>query len=123
MAGVILKKISLGVLKLNEEIIFEIILHGGNARAESYEALRAAEEGDFAKADEHMSIADKEVGIAHRIQTEIIQQEVQGKKYEMTVLFVHAQDHLMTAIAEKTLIEGMIKMYKKITELENKVVK
>lgn len=106
---------------MNEEIIFEIILHGGNARAEAYEALRASEEGNFDKADEHMKIADKEVGIAHKIQTEIIQQEVQGKKYDMTVLFIHAQDHLMTAIAEKTLIEGMVKMHKKIKALEERV--
>lgn len=106
---------------MNEETIFEIILHGGNARAESYEALRAAEAGDFEASEIHMSLADREVGIAHKIQTEIIQQEVNGVKYELTVLFVHAQDHLMTAIAEKTLIESMIKLNRRIKELENKL--
>ena len=32
----------------------------------------------------------------------------------------HSQDHLMTAIEAKTLIEGMIKMYKRINKLEKK---
>ena len=39
---------------------------------------------------------------------------------EVSVLFVHAQDHLMTAIEARNLIEKMIKMYKIIdTKLAN----
>ncbi len=30
-----------------EEIIFSIIVYGGNARAKSYDALSAAQSGDF----------------------------------------------------------------------------
>jgi PTS system cellobiose-specific IIA component len=122
-AGVIIKGQMNGGKEMDEQIIFEIILHGGNARAEAYEALRAAEEGDFDRAEEHMERADKEVGMAHRIQTDIIQQEVQGTKYDLTVLFVHAQDHLMTAVAEKTLIESMVKMHRRIKMLEEKSVR
>jgi cellobiose PTS system EIIA component len=102
---------------MTEEIIFEIILHAGNARAEAYDALRAAQAGDFVKAQEHMKRAEEEVRIAHRVQSEMIQQEVQGKKVEVTLLFVHAQDHLMTALSEKNLIENMIEMHKTIREL------
>jgi cellobiose PTS system EIIA component len=102
---------------MTEEIIFEIILHAGNARAEAYDALRAAQDGNFLKAQEHMKQAEEEVRIAHRVQSEMIQQEVQGKKVEVTLLFVHAQDHLMTALSEKNLIENMIEMHKTIREL------
>jgi PTS system cellobiose-specific IIA component len=105
---------------MTEEIIFEIILHAGNARAEAYDALRAAQDGDFVKAQEHMKRAEEEVRIAHRVQSEIIQQEVQGKRVEVTLLFVHAQDHLMTALSEKNLIENMIEMHKTIRELSHK---
>ncbi len=45
--------------------------------------------------------AEKELGNAHRIQTDIIQKEAAGEKIDISVLFVHAQDHLMTAMAEK----------------------
>lgn len=103
-----------------EQIIFEIIVHGGNARAKSYDALRAAQQYDFKIAEEYMIEADEEIAQAHKIQTEIIQKEAAGDKVEITVLFVHAQDHLMTAIAEKGLIENMIDLYKRIYAIEKK---
>lgn len=101
-----------------EEIIFSIIVHGGNARAKAYDALKAAQQYDFDSAKEFMQEAEKEIGKAHKIQTEIIQKEAGGEKVDITVLFVHAQDHLMTAIAEKSLIENMIELYKRIEKLE-----
>ena len=106
---------------MTETVIFEIILHAGNARAEAYDALRAAQSGDFATAARHLEQAEAEVGIAHRTQADIIQKEVSGEKTEITLLFVHAQDHLMTAIAEKNLIENMVEMHKTIRELSQKL--
>ncbi|MDU4935752.1 MAG: PTS lactose/cellobiose transporter subunit IIA [Peptostreptococcaceae bacterium] len=35
---------------------------------------------------------------AHRYQTELIQNEAQGNKTEMSVILVHAQDHIMNAM-------------------------
>lgn len=104
--------------KAIEEIIFSIIIHGGNARAKAYEALRFAQDGDFIKAKESLDDAEKEIKQAHSIQTNIIQKEASGEKVKMTVLFVHAQDHLMTAISEKGLIENMIDLYERIDKLE-----
>ena len=105
-------------MKNLEEIVFSIIIHGGNARVKAYEALKAAEEGDFKTAEKLILEADEEIGNAHRIQTDIIQKEAGGEKVELSVLFVHAQDHLMTAISEKGLIENMIRLYKRVNELE-----
>lgn len=102
-----------------EETIFSIIVHGGNARAIAYDALKTAQDGDFKEAEKLMIEAEKQIGNAHKIQTNIIQREAQGEKIEITVLFVHAQDHLMTAMAEKGLIENMIELYKRIYRLEN----
>ena len=104
-----------------ETVIFEIILHAGNARAEAYEALRVAKARDFEAAAEHLRLAEEEIGIAHRTQVEIIQGEARGEKTEISLLFVHAQDHLMTAIAEKSLIENMVDMQKTIYLLEQKM--
>ncbi|EEH96640.1 hypothetical protein CSBG_00266 [Clostridium sp. 7_2_43FAA] len=97
-----------------EGIIFEIISQGGTAKGLAYEALMAAERGDFNKAGELMKEADAYLGQAHKIQTNIIQAEARGEKTEVSVLFVHAQDHLMTAIEAKTLIDHIIKLHKKI---------
>jgi PTS system cellobiose-specific IIA component len=106
---------------VSETIIFEIILHAGNARAEAYEALTAAKTGDFAKAAEHLAKAEEEIGVAHRTQADIIQREAQGERTDITLLFVHAQDHLMTAITEKNLIEQMVEMHKTIGDLSRKL--
>ncbi|MEN6411777.1 MAG: PTS lactose/cellobiose transporter subunit IIA [Veillonellales bacterium] len=106
---------------MTEEVIFTIILHAGNARAEAYDALHAAQTGEFDKAAEHLRRAEEEVGAAHRVQAEMIQQEAQGNKVAVTLLLVHAQDHLMTALAEKNLIENMVEMHKTIKQLGNKL--
>ncbi|NMB06915.1 MAG: PTS lactose/cellobiose transporter subunit IIA [Tissierellia bacterium] len=102
-----------------EEIVFSIIIHGGNARAKAYDALRAAQNGNFEESEQFLKEAEEELGNAHRIQTEIIQKEAAGEKVDISVLFVHAQDHLMTAMAEKGLIENMVDLYKRIDKLEN----
>lgn len=102
---------------MTETVIFEIILHAGNARAEAYDALAAAKAGDFAKAADHLGRAEEEVGVAHRAQADTIQREAAGEKQDISLLFVHAQDHLMTAIAEKNLISHMIEQEKTIRDL------
>ena len=76
---------------------------------------------DTKKAEKLLKKADEALLAAHNVQTEIIQDEVEGRGIAPTVLFVHSQDHLMTAIEAKTLIEEMIKMCKRIDVLEKKI--
>ncbi|WP_195986874.1 PTS lactose/cellobiose transporter subunit IIA [Clostridium sp. D53t1_180928_C8] len=95
-----------------ELIIFEIISTGGTAKGLAYEALEAAEKGNFEEAERLLKESDEALNQAHKVQTDIIQAEARGEHTEVSVLFVHAQDHLMTAIEARNLIEKMIKMYK-----------
>jgi PTS system cellobiose-specific IIA component len=101
-----------------EQEIFTIILHTGNARGFAYEALEAAESFDFDKADLLLNQADEELGKAHQTQTKLIQAEMNGVAFEKTLLLIHAQDHLMTAMSEQKLIERMIRVVKKLKESE-----
>ena len=103
-----------------ELVVFEIVNSAGMAKGLAYEALGEAEKGNFKKAENLLKEADEALLPAHNIQTDIIQAEVNGEGITPSVLFVHSQDHLMTAIEAKTLIEGMIKMYKRINKLEKK---
>ena len=48
---------------------------------------------------------------------EIISNGARGNHTNVTVLFVHAQDHLMTALEVRSLADNLIKMNKKINEL------
>ena len=103
-----------------EMIIFEIISNGGNAKGLVYEAIAAAENKEFDKAESLLKEADEYLVKAHQIQTNLIQEEAGGKHHDVTVLFVHAQDHLMTAMEVRTLAENIIKIDKRLAALEEK---
>lgn len=103
-----------------ETVIFEIISNGGDAKGLAYEAMAMAEKGEFDKAEELLKEADESLLRAHHIQTDLIQKEASGEHTEVNVIFVHAQDHLMTAIEVRTLAETFIRMNKRLYELENK---
>lgn len=103
-----------------ELIVFEIISNGGNAKALVYEAIGASENGKFKEARELLNEADTFLNKAHQVQTDLIQKEAAGEKNEVTVLFVHAQDHLMTSIEVRTLAENIIRMNERLWKLENR---
>lgn len=97
----------------NEQVAFTIILHAGEARSHALEALKAAREQKFSEAEASLALAKKQLIAAHQIQTELLQAEARGEKKEVNLLLIHAQDHLMTAILAKDLIEEMVLMFKK----------
>ncbi|WP_369901819.1 PTS lactose/cellobiose transporter subunit IIA [Bacillus manliponensis] len=97
-----------------EQIPFQIILHSGNARSYAMEALQYAKQGKLAEAEEAMGKAKEAVNEAHHFQTELIQAEARGDKTEISILLIHAQDHLMNAITVKELAAEFIDLYKTI---------
>lgn len=102
-----------------EKIIFNLVLHGGNARGKAYDALDAAEEGNFELAEKCLDEADQEFYDGHEYQNMLIQGQMDNETPNFLV--IHAQDQLMTALSEKNLIKREIELYKKVHELENKV--
>lgn len=94
-----------------EEIVFQIILHGGNGKSSAMEAIAAAKRGDFSGAREKLHEAGEELNQAHSIQTSLIQSEVRGERNDVSLLMVHAQDHLMNAITLKDLASEFVDMY------------
>lgn len=103
-----------------EEIVFEIISNSGIAKGLVYEAMAESLKGNFDKTETLLKEADDFLLNAHKVQTDIIRQEAEGKHLEVRVLFVHAQDHLMSTIEIRNLAETIIKMNEKINKLENK---
>ena len=101
-----------------EKSSFELISNSGSARSYSLEALNLAKEGKIDQANEKMEIAKEEILKAHKIQTQLIQKEANGQKIEVSILLVHAQDHLMTSILANDLIKEMIGMQEEINKLK-----
>ena len=51
-------------------------------------------------------------GRAHQMQTRLIEQDAGEARQQMTLIMVHAQDHLMTSILAKELIAELIAIYR-----------
>ena len=100
-----------------EEIILNIIMHSGEARSHSLEAISLAKAGEFDKAKELIIKADEEIGYAHTAQTSLIQGEAASEKIEFSLLLVHAEDHLMTTMTFKDLAVELIEIHEKISSI------
>lgn len=58
--------------------IFNIISHGGDAKAIAYEALELAHQNKFQEAADKMKEANETLTKAHNTQTKLIQAEING---------------------------------------------
>ncbi|WP_315108957.1 PTS lactose/cellobiose transporter subunit IIA [Clostridium intestinale] len=103
-----------------ETIILNLIINSGEAKSYAYESLEKVNKEQYEEADELMKKSEEALEVAHNSQTEILRKEASGEKTEVTVLFVHAQDHLMTAITEKNLIEQIINLRKIVNTITSK---
>lgn len=102
------------------EKAMNLIGYSGNAKSLAIQALNAAEKDDFAKADELLTEAKKELHQAHEIQTKWMSSEMNGEKVEKTILLIHSQDHFMAADTVLLLAQKMIALQKKNAKLEVK---
>jgi PTS system cellobiose-specific IIA component len=98
----------------NLESIMSLIANAGEAKSKALEAIGDAKRGDVDVAKVKLEGAGQELIKAHKIQTKLIQKEAGGNKQEITLLMIHAQDHLMNALTIKDLAAEFIDLYEKI---------
>lgn len=102
------------------EVAMQIILHAGDARIKTENALAKAKVFDYEGAKGLLKEAEECLRLAHVAQTEVIQNETRGKTYDPCLLFNHAQDTLMTIMSEEKLANEIVEMfeafYKKMEE-------
>lgn len=94
-----------------EQVIMELVVNGGNARSKAMEAIKLAKKGDLQAAKEKIKKSNEALGKAHEFQTKLIHSESAGEKVEVSLLMIHAQDHLMNAMTVRDLAKEMIDMY------------
>lgn len=97
-----------------EQLIITIIVQSGEAKSSAMEAIQSAKSGDFDKARELIAKASESLGKAHQMQTGLIQAEAGGEHTPVTLLMVHAQDHLMTAMTAKDLATEIVELYTRL---------
>ncbi|MBF0714995.1 PTS lactose/cellobiose transporter subunit IIA [Gemelliphila palaticanis] len=93
---------------------FEIVAYAGDARSKLLESLKAAQEGDFDKAEQLVVAAEENIVGAHNAQTSLLQKEAAGEDLAYSVTMMHGQDHLMTTILLKDTIKHFIELYRRV---------
>ena len=94
------------------QVAMDVIMHAGDARDYVRKAGSKLTEKNFENVDELLELAKKELVLAHKAQTSILQNEATGEKIQMTVLFSHAQDTLMVAESEQYMMSVLYQCLK-----------
>lgn len=96
-----------------EQVIMGMISYAAQSKCKSIEALRKVKTGEYEEAKRLLKEAKKADLEAHKVQTKLIQDELNGSsdKPEMGLLMVHAQDHYMTSQLARDLIEELIYVF------------
>jgi cellobiose PTS system EIIA component len=99
-----------------EESSLQLILHGGNAKSEINQALKASRAGLFNEADDHLIKAEEELQLGRDAQTGILKAEEAGSQFTPTLFYMYAQSYLTSAVTEKGLAEEIIILHKKLSK-------
>ena len=97
-----------------------LIAGAGDSRSYCMEAIDHAREGEFDKAREAIDSAVTAMVETHGIQTQLIRDEMEGKGEAVSLLMVHAQDHLNLALIMRDIAEEFVTLYERLSRLEGK---
>ena len=96
-----------------EDAVMEIIINAGQSRSLCFEALHAARQGEMEEAKNLLREADGYARQARHMQTKLIEQDAGDARQPMTLIMVHAQDHLMNSLLARELSEEIIHLYQR----------
>ncbi|RHW32856.1 PTS lactose/cellobiose transporter subunit IIA [Neobacillus notoginsengisoli] len=95
-----------------------LIAGAGDSRSYCMEAIDFARDGQFEDAREAVEKAVTAMVETHEIQTQLIRDEIEGKGEAVSLIMVHAQDHLNLALVMRDVAEEFIRLYERIKHLE-----
>ena len=102
------------------EVAMGLIAQAGDARSYCMEAIALAKEGKFDEARKALAQADDGMVAAHETQTDLIREEMSGNGAPVSLLMVHAQDHLNLALVMRDVADEFLQVHEKLKELEEK---
>ena len=96
----------------DEQRWFSIIACAGESFSLLNDALKAAKSGDITEAERCFNESENILQQAHHIQSESLQGEINGQPITFSMLFVHAQDHLMNVLLAQNIYREFIEPHK-----------
>ncbi|MGK4401806.1 PTS N,N'-diacetylchitobiose transporter subunit IIA [Citrobacter portucalensis] len=99
-----------------EEVVMGLIINSGQARSSmAYGTqMKMAKQGDFESAKTMMDQSRLALNEAHLVQTKLIEGDQGEGKMKVSLVLVHAQDHLMTSMLARELVTELIELHEKL---------
>ncbi|WP_034916726.1 PTS lactose/cellobiose transporter subunit IIA [Erwinia sp. 9145] len=97
-----------------EQTMMELLISAGEARSHAMSAIQFARKRQWAQADEALAASLDASKGAHHIQTQLIGADEGCGKVPVTLILVHAQDHLMNAMLCRDLAEEIVLLRKEM---------
>jgi len=97
-----------------EQTMMELLINAGEARSCAMLAIQSARKQAWEEADQQLAASQQAAREAHKVQTQLIGLDEGSGKIPITLIMVHAQDHLMTAILCRDLAEEMVMLRKEM---------
>ena len=97
-----------------EEVVTCLIITSGHARSLAYAALKQPSKGAFEAAKTMMEQSRMALSEAHLVQTQLIESDEGEGKMKVSLVLVHAQDHLMTSMLARELVAELIELHEKV---------
>lgn len=95
-----------------ETLIMNVIAFSGESTSYSAQALEAARAGNFEEAELLLQKAEESMKTANKSSFELLQMEANDEHFRVTLLMVHAFDHLCSAEMEFRFAQETIKNFK-----------
>lgn len=97
-----------------EATVMELIINAGESKSLAMQALMSAKQGKWEDVDDLLAQSTEAAKRAHGVQTELIGLDEGQGKVPVNLIMVHAQDHIMTSMLARELIEEMINIHRKL---------
>jgi PTS system cellobiose-specific IIA component len=96
------------------ETAMQLIAGAGDSRSYSMEAIMHAKAGEFDEARDKIREAAKSMKEVHDAQLDLLGAEMRGENPGLSLLMVHAQDHICMALIVRDMAQEFIELYEKI---------
>lgn len=92
---------------------FEIVAFSGEARTKFLAAIKNIKmNGDESETNRLIEEANKVLNKAHNRQTKLLSMEAANDDVDLSFIFIHGQDHLMTTLLLKDILEHLLNIYR-----------
>ncbi len=95
-----------------QAVAFQMIATVGEAKSLYVEAMYASRENDFEKAEELLNKGTEVFSSAHGLHFDLVQKEAQGEDLPFSIMFMHAEDQLLSTEVIKLMAEEIVLLRK-----------